>query len=268
MQTARINEGSLKTAPASPIAELDALLRLQDRLLHLSRLATVGEMSTGIAHELNQPLCAVANYAQACDRLLGQPDPDLREIRDCLKQIASQALRAGDVIRRLRGLARPKEVRREATDINRLLTELTELIQSDAKHHQVRYCVELGEELPLVRADQAEIQQLVLSLVRNAIEALAGSPVTAREVNISTRRTENGDVALCVSDRGPGVPAVIAPRLFTAFSTTKPSGTGLGLAMSRTIAQAHGGALSYQPNVPQGACFTLTLPAVPNDTAQ
>lgn len=242
--------------------DVDALLRLQDRLLHVARLATVGEMSTGIAHELNQPLCAMANYAQACDRLLQQPSPDIAEIRESLREIVVQALRAGDVIRRLRSLARPQQPCRDVTDINVLLGELTELIQSDAKHNEVRVQMQLGEGLPPVLADGAQIQQLVLNLVRNAIEALSDVPSSLREVVLSTVRTEQGDVAISVSDHGPGVAPRMEPHLFSPFSTTKPAGTGLGLAMSRTVARDHGGTLEYHANRPSGACFTLTLPGM------
>jgi C4-dicarboxylate-specific signal transduction histidine kinase len=247
------------TLPSFP--DLEALLRLQERLLHVSRMATVGEMSSGIAHELNQPLCAVANYAQACDRLLALPDPDIGEVRDSLQEIAAQALRAGEVIRRLRNLARPPRPSRELADINTLIAELADLIQADTKHNQVRYHFEAGLDLPHVLVDRSQIQQLVLNLVRNSVEAVAEQPEEAREVTVRTARTHTGDVEISVSDHGPGVSATVAPRLFTPFCTSKPAGTGLGLAMSRTIAGAHDGNLDYHPNVPTGACFTLTLPA-------
>jgi two-component system, LuxR family, sensor kinase FixL len=241
--------------------ELEAVLRLQERLLHVSRLATLGEMSSGIAHELNQPLCAMANYAQACDRLLAQPDPDLGEIRDALQEIASQALRAGEVIRRLRSLARPPRPSREIVDVNPLIAELTDLIQADTQHNRIRYRFEAGLDLPRILVDRSQIQQLVLNLVRNSVEALTEQPAETREVAVRTARTGAGNVEISVSDRGPGVSASVAPHLFTPFCTSKAAGTGLGLAMSRTIAGANDGSLDYHPNRPTGACFTLTLPA-------
>jgi two-component system, LuxR family, sensor kinase FixL len=255
-----MSEVSVEIADLPTFPELEALLRLQGRLLHVSRLATVGEMTSGIAHELNQPLCAVANYAQACDRLLGSPDPDIAEIRGSLQQITAQALRAGDIIRRLRTLARLQEPHIELTDINPLLGELNELIQLDAKHHQVRYRFEPGDRLPQVQADRSQIQQLVLNLVRNAIEALAETSAECREVTVRTSLAPGGAVEINVSDRGPGVSPSVAPHLFTPFCTTKSAGTGLGLAMSRTIARANSGTLDYRPNLPSGASFTLTLP--------
>ncbi len=263
---ARMSPAPTNTAEFLSLPELEALLHLQGRLLHVSRLATVGEMSSGIAHELNQPLCAVANYAQACDRLLALPDPNIPEIRESLQKITTQALRAGEVIRRLRGLARPQAPRRELTDINALLLELSDLIRCDAKSQQVRYCFEPGTGLPPVWTDRAEIQQLILNLVRNAIEALAEVPPESRELTVRTACNDNAEVTVCVSDRGPGVAAAIAPHLFAPFRTTKPAGTGLGLAMSRSIAQSNSGTLDYHPNVPSGSCFTLTLPEAHPET--
>jgi two-component system, LuxR family, sensor kinase FixL len=234
--------------------------RLQKRLTHVSRLATVGEMSAGIAHELNQPLTAVANYAQACDRLLGMPDPDIDEIRGALKQITTQAVRAGDIIRRLRALARNDVMKREPTDVNLLIGELTELIQLDAKAHDVNYKLELADGLPSVEVDRAQVQQVILNLMRNALEAFGESSAVPRQVILSTHLLPEGDVGITVYDNGPGVLQTIAPSLFDPFCTSKPNGTGLGLAISRTIAKAHRGSLDYRPNIPSGACFTMRLP--------
>lgn len=239
--------------------------RLQERLTHVSRLATVGEMSAGIAHELNQPLTAVANYAQACDRLLGLPDPDIEEIREALKQITSQAVRAGDIIRRLRALARNDVTKREPTDINVLVNELTELIQLDAKTHDVQYKPDLAARLPQVEVDRAQVQQVILNLVRNAIEALAETTSTPRQVTVRTQELADRTVEITVSDNGPGVAQSIAPRLFDPFCTTKTHGTGLGLAISRTIIKSHQGSLDYRPNTPRGACFTVRLPLTGQD---
>jgi two-component system sensor kinase FixL len=234
--------------------------RLQQRLWHVSRLATVGEMSSGIAHELNQPLAAIANYAQACDRLLGRPDADLDEVRGAQKEIAAQAVRAGDIIRRLRSLARQQDGRREPTEINLLITELTDLVRSDAQAHHVQYRLELGDGLPRPEVHRTQIQHVIFNLVRNAIESLAGTPDKPREIVVRTCRTRDGEVEVSVCDSGPGVSSSVAPRLFDPFCTSKPAGTGLGLAISRTIIGEHGGTLDYRPNVPVGACFTLRLP--------
>jgi len=237
----------------------DQTHRLKDRLWHVSRLATMGEMASGIAHELNQPLAAIANYAQACERLLGRPDADLEEIRGALREISGQAVRAGDIIRRLRGLALHQDGAPELTDVNLMITELTDLVQSDAKLHDVQYLLDLDSRLPRVELSRAQIQQLVLNLIRNALEALAETANKPREVRVRTRRADDG-VEITICDSGPGLSPAIVPRLFEPFCTSKPAGTGLGLAISRTIARRHQGALDYRPNLPRGACFTLRLP--------
>ncbi len=239
---------------------VDTTRLLQDRLMHVSRLAAIGEMAAGLAHELNQPLAAVANYAQACERLLGVAQPDVEEVRDALRQITEQAVRAGDIISRLRGLTRAPESSREVCDVNALIRELADLLESDARAHNSRCRIELADGLAPLRLDRAQIQQVILALVRNALEALQGRPCSAREVVVSTVREPDGDVLIEVSDNGPGISAEIAPRLFEPFCTTKTAGTGLGLASSRTIARAHRGTLDYRPGDP-GACFMLRLPA-------
>ncbi len=241
--------------------------RLQERLGHVSRLATVGETASGLAHELNQPLAAIANYAQACERLLARPGADLEEVREALREIASQAVRAGDIIRRLRGLASPHRGPREPADINTLVTELSDLVKSDTDAHHVRYRLELTEGLPKVETHGTQIQQVILNLVHNAVEALKETPDKDRELIVRTSRSDDGDVELSVSDTGPGVSATLLPQLFEPFSTTKPDGTGLGLAISRTIIAQHRGTLSYRPNVPCGACFVLRLPSTRGGTA-
>ena len=236
--------------------------RLQERVWHVSRLATVGEMASGIAHELNQPLAAIANYAHACDRLLGRPDADLAEVQGALKEIAAQAVRAGDIIRRLRSLAQPHVDRREPAEINVLITELTALVRSDAHAHDVQYRLELSDGLPPLEVHRTQIQHVILNLVRNAIESLAETPDKPREIVVRTSRTRDGEVEVSVCDSGPGVSSSVVPRLFDPFWTSKPDGAGLGLAISRTIIAEHGGTLDYRPNVPIGACFALRLPVV------
>jgi two-component system sensor kinase FixL len=239
--------------------------RLQERLMHVSRLATVGEMASGIAHELNQPLAAIATYAHACDRLLGAPDPEIAEVQDALRQIADQAVRAGDIIRKLRALARTEDTSRAPCDVNEVIEELTELIRSDARSHGVEYRHELAPNLPRVVLDKSQIQQVVMNLVRNALEALALGQLDTAEVLVRTGRAPQGDVQISVCDNGPGVDPAITHRLFDPFCSTKPTGTGLGLPISRTIVRTHGGALDYQPNAPTGACFVVNLPSIPAD---
>lgn len=245
--------------------DLRSALRLQDRLTRVSRLAILGEMAAGVAHELNQPLAAIANYAQACDRLLAAPGTDVNEVREALRQITGQAVRAGEIIRRLRSLARPQDSP-EALDVNTLLRELRDLIECDARAHEVALRWDLAAQLPAVRADRAQIQQVVLNLVRNAVEAIEQAGAQTRCLTVRTRHPP-GEVEIEVADSGPGVHPDVRASLFHPFCTTKAAGTGLGLAISASIARAHRGTLAYHPNDPQGACFVLRLPAATTDTA-
>ena len=242
-------------------AEIEAR-RLQERLMHVSRLATIGEMASGIAHELNQPLAAMATYAQACKRLLDATQPEIDEVQMALAQIADQAVRAGDIIKKMRALARAGDSQPLPTDLNSVIEELTDLIRSDARAHGVEYRRELAPDLPPVLVDRAQIQQVVLNLVRNALEAFALGQLDAAQVIITTRRTESGDVDVSVRDNGPGVDPRVIDRLFEPFCSTKATGTGLGLPMSRTIVGTLGGTLDYRPASPRGACFIVSLPAL------
>ena len=234
--------------------------RLQERLWQVSRLATMGEMASGIAHELNQPLAAIANYSQACDRLLGQPDADIAEIREALREITGQAVRAGEIIRKLRGLATHSDSESEPTNMNRLILELADLVRSSTKVHDIQCDLDLGHDLPDLKIQPAEIQQVILNLVRNAIESFPSDGSGARRIVIRTASTGEGDIEVSVSDNGPGVASDIAPCLFEPFCSSKDKSAGLGLAISRTIIARHGGTLKYQPNHPIGACFIVRLP--------
>jgi len=235
--------------------------RLRERLILASRLAMVGEIATGIAHEVNQPLAAITNYAWASQRLLRESEPDIAEVRTALQEIGIQATRAADIIRRLRLLARGPQMRRELTSANLLVLELAQLARSDATRHDVRYELELAEHLPPVNLDANQIQQALLNLLWNALHALSDATTNGpKQIRIRTRLNGERQVEIEVCDNGPGVAAELAPRLFEPFFTTKPEGTGLGLAMSRTIAEAHGGTLSYRANSPEGACFLMRLP--------
>jgi two-component system sensor kinase FixL len=237
------------------------------QITQVSRLASMGEMAAGIAHELNQPLSAIANYAQACEHLLAQPSPHLDEVRLALRQIAEQALRAGDVIRRLRQLVRTLEPRPQATDVEASIRELWNLLQSDARLHDVELELKPAGDLPPALADSVQIQQVVLNLVHNAIEALASRTGGQRAVTVHTSHPAEDQIRISVIDTGPGVDAFIREQMFEPFCTTKENGTGLGLTVSRSIVEAHRGRLEYQPNLPTGACFCFTLPPAPRNSA-
>ncbi len=251
---------SRRAREAQRIAAEEAVQEARERLTHVARLSTMGEMTTGLAHEINQPLTAITMYAQAAERLAAQPSPDLGELVEALRQISAQALRAGEIIRRLRELVRNRQVREELLDLNAVVRELAVLVESDARVNNVRLEIDLAATLPTVLGDTIQLQQVMLNLVRNAIEAVQ-SPDSQRLVTLRTAHTGSA-VEMSVSDLGTGIDPAIRDRLFETFATTKPAGTGLGLAISRSIVEAHGGKLTWRANQPCGSCFVFSLPAI------
>jgi two-component system sensor kinase FixL len=237
----------------------DPLAALHGRLLNVSRMATIGEMAAGVAHELNQPLTAIANYAHACQRLLARPATDPNDLREALHEIAAQTTRAADIIRRLRALARGQQGEHLPVAVNALVEELHELMRTDASLHGVELALDLAPELPAVTADAGQIQQVILNFLRNSLEALSSQPPAHPRVAISTS-PGNGAVQLAVCDNGPGLSPDTIKRVFDPFFSTKENGTGLGLAISSTIARAHGGTVGYRANTPCGACFYIVIP--------
>jgi C4-dicarboxylate-specific signal transduction histidine kinase len=233
----------------------------QERMMHVARLATLGELASGISHELNQPLAAIATYAQAARRLVAMPEADPADVREALQEIADQALRAGEIIRRVRALARRQVGSREPCDLNEVVTDLLPLIQAEARASDVRVQLQLPAGLPQVNVDRIQIQQVLLNLVRNAIEALQANAVGERAVTLRTCSTPSGEVQLAVTDNGPGFTEQMRGQIFVPFITSKDNGTGLGLAISRSIVESHRGRLEYQPAEPHGASLLLTLPA-------
>lgn len=241
-------------------AELDAR-ESRERMMHVSRLATMGEMATGISHELNQPLAAIANYAQAGIRLMKLPQPEIADVTEALGQIAAQALRAGEIIRRLRELVKNKATQRERLSINDIIEELGPITRADARANDVRIVLDLMPQLPAVSVDRIQIQQVLLNLLRNSIDALGAVPPEQRRIVIRSGATDAGDVTVAVTDNGPGIARAVLDRLFMPFVTSKTDGTGLGLAISRTIAESHKGRLDYVAPPERGASFVMTLPS-------
>jgi len=234
--------------------------QMHSRITHSGRVSILGEMATGIAHEINQPLTAIATYAKACLRLLTNEECTPEELKHALEQISQQALRAGEVIRRMRSFVKYHDARIELTESNRLLEELVQLAQTDAHYHGVRVLLELAPESPRVRADPVQLQQVLLNLVLNAIDAMQDVPEPQREIVLRTRLDERGDVEFMVADRGSGVSPEIANELFNPFYTTKQAGTGLGLSISLSIIRSHGGKLWHADNPGGGARFFFALP--------
>ena len=241
--------------------EQHALLA-QERLTRVARMATLGEMAAGISHELNQPLTAITTYARACEHFANMAEPDLAELREAVREIGAEGRRAAGIITRLRQLVRNDEhVEHVSTDINALIEELRVLLNADARIYDTRLTFRLSPELPRIKANPIQLQQLVLNLARNAFEALAEMPAGDRELDLITIRNVGGEVEIFVQDNGPGISPAIADRLFDPFTTTKSSGTGLGLAISRTIAHSHGGTIEPRPVLPHGTNFRVCLPA-------
>ncbi len=231
----------------------------QGELARLARLNELGEMASTLAHELNQPLSSIANYVQGCIRLLAQvPAAQAEMMRGALQETARQALRAGEIIRHLREFVTRGETDKEPADIKRLVEEAGALALVGSRERGVRTEFDFSPDADLVLVDKVQIQQVMINLMRNAIEAMKDSP--RRELVVRTRRSDARLVLVEVSDTGPGIAEDMARQLFVPFVTTKPGGMGIGLSISRRIIQSHGGDLTYRRNEAGGANFSFTLP--------
>jgi two-component system sensor kinase FixL len=235
------------------------MLEMQAELVHVSRLSAMGEMASTLAHELNQPLTAVMNYVQAAQRMVETPDRfPVPRIQEIMGKAIEQAERAGQIIRRLREFIRKGETDRSPADINQVLREAGGLGLIGAREQGIDVRYALSPVLPAVMIDRIQIQQVILNLVRNSVEALRESP--RRMIEFHTALGQAGLVEVVISDTGPGLPPEVLERLFQPFVTTKPNGTGIGLSISRSIIEAHGGHLSALSRPQGGAAFRFTLP--------
>ena len=239
------------------------LQELQTELVHISRLTAMGEMASALAHELNQPLSAIANYMKGARRLLeGHSDEDSTVIRDAMDKAAEQSLRAGQIIRRLRDFVARGESERRIESVKKLVEEASALALVGAKEHGVRVRFQIDPVHDLVLVDKVQIQQVLLNLIRNAIEAMEQSP--RRELLIATR--PDGElVEVVVADTGPGIAPEISEQLFQPCITTKSYGMGVGLSISRSIVESHGGQIVVESNKEGGTVFRFTMPGVTNE---
>ena len=245
----------------------EEIRQTQERLTQFARLSTMGEMAAGLAHEINQPLTAITNYAHALQRLMAAPGTaDAEDVDLALTQITAQALRAGEVIRRLRSFVKNRESHSEVMEVGRLVADLMSFAEPDARLNDIQIRIESAEDLPQVACDPVQIQQVLLNLVRNAIDATNEASPTSREIVLRTRLDDSGAVEVSVEDHGPGISAEVAENLGNPFFTTKPAGTGLGIAISRSILRAHGGRLAHRPTSGGGATVFFTLPAMPGSS--
>jgi two-component system sensor kinase FixL len=237
------------------------LQELQSELLHVARLSDMGQMASALAHELNQPLTAVSNWMTVARRTLKLQVPDAPPaIAEFIDKAINEVARAGEIIRRLRNFVERGESEREAEDINKVIEEAAALAMVGAQESGVRATFDFAADLPPVWIDKIQVQQVVMNLVRNAIEAMSESP--RRRLSVSTARATDGTVEVSIVDTGPGLPADVAARLFQPFTTTKDKGMGLGLSISRSIIDNMGGRLHAKPNPEGGLVFIFNLPAL------
>jgi PAS domain S-box-containing protein len=238
----------------------EALRQAQADLARLHRVMLLGEMTASIAHEINQPIAAVVTNAHAGLRWLGAQQPDMGEARQALGRIVRDGTRASEVIDRIRALVRKVPPRRDDANINEAIREVIALTQTDMQSNGVRLQMQLADDLPLVPADRVQLQQVIMNLIVNAVEAMTTVGNRSRELTIASGKSDANAVVVEVQDTGPGIDPADLDRLFQSFYTTKPDGIGMGLAISRSIVEAHGGRLSAAPNQPRGAAFRFTLP--------
>jgi two-component system sensor kinase FixL len=234
---------------------------LEVRLAQVDRFNLMGEMAAGIAHEINQPLSAIATYAQAARRLMDHEPPSMPTLREICTKIDDQARRAGQVIENLRKFIRKQEIRTQSLDVNKVVHDVLNLIEADAHAEGIPVRVQTAPGLPTVRADAIQLQQVLLNLTRNSVDAMRGGLGKDRGILIATRRSERGGVEITVTDHGHGVSRQLGDNIFHPFVTTKREGLGVGLAISRTIVQSYEGSLTYTDNPEGGAIFSIELPA-------
>ena len=234
---------------------------MQSELAHANRVATMGQLTASIAHEIKQPIATARNNAAAALRFLDKSPPDVAEVREALTCIVNDADRANDVVDRIGSLIKKAPPRKEVVDLNAAILEVTALTHSEAVKSGVTVGTQLADDLPRIRCDRVQLQQVMLNLIVNAIQSMSGVEDGKRELHISTVRTDPEGVRVAVRDTGPGLRPESLPRLFEPFYTTKPDGMGMGLSICRSIVEAHGGRLWATSCEPRGALFQFTIRA-------
>jgi PAS domain S-box-containing protein len=237
-----------------------ALREAQAELAHVTRVTTLGELTASIAHEVNQPLAAAVANAEACLRWLDRDIPDLTAARRSVEWVINDSCRASEVIRRVRALAKKSDIEKVPLDVNDVIREAIVLVQRELSSHLVSLRTELAPSLPKIFGDRVQLQQVIINLVMNGIEAMLPITDRSRELVVQSGQDETRRVLVSVTDCGVGISAENANRLFNAFFTTKSSGMGMGLSICRSIVEAHGGRLSASPNEGPGATFQFVLP--------
>jgi C4-dicarboxylate-specific signal transduction histidine kinase len=239
---------------------LERLRQAQADLAHANRVTIMGELTASLAHEVNQPIAAALTNANTCLLWLARDTPDVGEARAATRRIVQDATRAGEIITRIRLLFKKGRPKLEQVDINDIIREIVALLRNEATRYGVSVRTELAGDLPPIMGDRVQLQQVMMNLIMNSIDAMKSVDGT-REVAIASERAGTGQMMVSVSDTGVGLPSQHADRIFNAFVTTKVDGTGMGLSISRSIVEAHGGRLWAADNSPRGATFYLTLSA-------
>jgi signal transduction histidine kinase len=226
----------------------------------MDRAATMGTLTAAIAHEINQPLAAILSNAQAALRILNDERSDFGQVREALHDIVSDDKRAGEVIRRLRMMFKKEELKSESLELNGVIEEIVDLLQSEVNNRNASIAMDLEARIPPIYGDRIQIHQVILNLLVNALDAVGGQPAETREVRISTRIGEADSILVSVSDSGPGIDDHKLEAVFEAFYTTKTKGMGMGLPISRSIIEQHNGRIWASNNPEGGATFAFTLP--------
>jgi signal transduction histidine kinase len=259
-----ITDFAAEAAIALEITRRERQLReLQRELAHANRVVTMEQLTASITHEVNQPIAAARNNVIAALHFLDRNPSDLQEVREALACAAEDTDRAGAVVSRMRALMQKASPRSERVDINEAVHEVIELIRGEALKNGVSVKTEFAKGLPIITCDRVQLQQVVLNLILNALQAMGGDREGARQVLITTSQTESNDPCVGIQDTGPGLRSETLSRLFEPFYTTKPNGMGLGLAICRSIIEAHGGRLWAAGCQPHGAVFQFIIPAPP-----
>jgi C4-dicarboxylate-specific signal transduction histidine kinase len=236
--------------------------RLRMELLHATRVSAMGELTAALAHELNQPLAAILSNAQAAQRFLKRKKPDLNEVRDILSDIVSDDNRAKEVILKLRSLLKKSNVQLQKLDINRIIQEVIPLVQSESLIRNITLRMHLEEDIPAVMGDKVQLQQVMINLILNGFEAMINTE--PKEMHIKTTQNDPDTITVSVKDWGHGVDEENIEDLFRPFITKKKEGMGIGLAITKSIVEFHGGKMCVKNNSEKGATFYFSLPACPN----
>jgi PAS domain S-box-containing protein len=252
-----------KRAEAEALESERRYREMQTEVAHANRVATMGQLTASIAHEVSQPIAAAVSNAQAALRWLGARPPELEEVRQTLERIVKDTNHAGDVIGRIRELIKKAPPRKDPVDLNEVIREVIELTRSETEKNGTSAQAALWEGLPLVKGDRIQLQQVVLNLIVNAVQAMGAVAEGPRELFITTVQAEPNGVLVAVKDSGPGLAPASLKHLFAPFYTTKPGGLGLGLSICRSIIEAHGGQLWVTANTPCGSIFHFTVPGHP-----